>query len=197
MTKEKIASILLGIKAVTISPSMPFTWASGIKAPIYCDNRLLLSHPRQWKGVIDALEAVLKGLEFDVIAGVATGGISHAAVLAARLKKPMVYVRSKQKEHGKQNLIEGSLKPGQKVIVVEDLISTGGSSIGAAEALRREDAIVTDCTAIFTYELKASKDAFEKARIRLHTLTGFSALLEVAEGQGLITKEVCELCSNL
>ncbi len=177
----EVARNLLQIKAIKLSPQKPFTWASGLKSPIYCDNRTLLSYPAIRDLVVAGLvETSRKFGSFDAIAGVATAGIPHGALLADRLKLPFVYVRAKPKEHGRQNLIEGELKPGQKVLVVEDLISTGGSSLQAVEALRAENATIAGVLAIFTYEFPAAQEAFAQAGCPLETLSNYSTLTEVA-----------------
>jgi len=172
----------LEIKAVTLSTNPPYTWTSGIKSPIYCDNRLLMSYPDKRQQVKEMFLSLIKenNLEFDVIAGVATSGIPHAAWLAEELKKPMIYVRGKAKEHGKENAIEGVIEKGKKVLVIEDLISTGGSTLFVVEEIRKAGGIVEDCLAIFTYEFDKAKKAFAEAKANLHTLTNFSTLIEVA-----------------
>ncbi|MFH2104845.1 MAG: orotate phosphoribosyltransferase [Parcubacteria group bacterium] len=179
---KQIASTLLEIKAVTLSTNPPYTWTSGIKSPIYCDNRLLMSYPDKRQQVKEMFLSLIKenNLEFDVIAGVATSGIPHAAWLAEELKKPMIYVRGKAKEHGKENAIEGVIEKGKKVLVIEDLISTGGSTLFVVEEIRQAGGIVEDCLAIFTYEFDKAKKAFAEAKANLHTLTNFSTLIEVA-----------------
>ena len=179
---KQVASTLLEIKAVTLSTNPPYTWTSGIKSPIYCDNRLLMSYPDKRQQVKEMFLSLIKenNLEFDVIAGVATSGIPHAAWLAEELKKPMIYVRGKAKEHGKENAIEGVIEKGKKVLVIEDLISTGGSTLFVVEEIRKAGGIVEDCLAIFTYEFDKAKKAFAEAKANLHTLTNFSTLIEVA-----------------
>jgi orotate phosphoribosyltransferase len=177
----EVAKNLLQIKAIKLSPQNPFTWASGLKSPIYCDNRTLLSYPVIRDMVVEGLVEKSKLFQpFDLVAGVATAGIPHGALLADRLKLPFVYVRAKAKEHGRQNLIEGELKPGQKVLVIEDLISTGGSSLQAVEALRSEGATVVGVLAIFSYEFDAAKTSFEQAECPLETLSNYSAMTQVA-----------------
>jgi orotate phosphoribosyltransferase len=180
--KEQIAKTLLEIKAVTLSVNPPYTWTSGIKAPIYCDNRLLMSYPEKRKQVRDMFLDLIKenNLEFDIIAGVATSGIPHAAWLSEALDKPMIYVRGKAKGHGKKNVIEGALEKNKKVLVVEDLISTGGSTLHVVEEIRKAGGVVNNCLAIFTYEFEKSKRAFKEADANLYTLTNFSTLVDVA-----------------
>lgn len=177
-----IAHILLDLQAVTLSVDKPYTWASGITSPIYCDNRILISHPRERTIIRDAYIQIIqeKHLDYDIIAGVATSGIPHAAFIAEALGKPMIYIRSKQKAHGKTNTIEGHMHPGQRILVIEDLVSTGGSVLTAIEAIRNAGGVVTDCLAIFTYELETAKRAFATAEVQLHTLSSFSPLLEAA-----------------
>ncbi len=186
---KKIAKWLLKIGAVTLRPSRPFIWASGIKSPIYCDNRLLLSNPKARHDVIQAFEKLIRKnkIRFDVIAGIATGGIPHAAILADHLKKPMLYVRGQAKTHGKGNQVEGVFKKGDSVLVIEDLVSTGMSSLEAVQALRKAGAKVTYCLAIFSYGFPRAQKAFKAARCRLMTLTGLDLLLTVSREMRQIT----------
>lgn len=178
---KDIARHLLQIKAIKLSPQKPFTWASGILSPIYCDNRIITSYPKVRRFVIDSFIEKAKDFQpFDAIAGVATGGIAHGALLADRLNLPFIYVRSKAKEHGRQNLIEGELPKGTKILVIEDLISTGGSSLTAVEALREGGLEVVGLIAIFTYGFEQARLAFEKAACKVETLTDYSTLLEEA-----------------
>lgn len=190
-TALRTAESLLQIKAIKLQPDAPFTWASGWKSPIYCDNRLTLSFP--------TIRAYLK-IEFakqieevygkpDVIAGVATGAIAIGALVAEYMGLPFVYVRDKAKGHGRQNQVEGFLEPGQRVVVIEDLISTGGSSLKAVEALKEAGANVMGMMAIFTYDFQLSKDNFESANVRLHTLSDYHHLLSQAETMGYITAD--------
>lgn len=191
---KSIANILLDINAVSIKPDFSFTWASGIKSPVYCDNRLLLSYPKERLEVIHQFKEILKN-EFsniDVLAGTATAGIPHTAFLAHDLNLPMVYVRSKPKEHGKQNLIEGRLKKGSQVVVIEDLISTGKSSLQVVNALRAEGATVLGVVSIFTYDLKSAKDAFAAADCKYVALTNFLELLNVSKERNLLNSEELE-----
>lgn len=180
--EQSIAKDLLEIEAVFLNPSDPFTWASGIKSPIYCDNRITMSYPKVRKEIAKGLASKIKEAfpEVQVIAGTATAGIPHAAWVAKILDLPMVYIRSKAKDHGKGNQIEGRIVEGQKMVVIEDLISTGGSVLEAAEAAKREGADILGVAAIFTYELPKGKANFEKAEILLMTLTNYSVLIEVA-----------------
>ena len=180
--EQSIAKDLLEIEAVFLNPSDPFTWASGIKSPIYCDNRFTMSYPKVRKEIAKGLASKIKEAfpEVQVIAGTATAGIPHAAWVAEILDLPMVYIRSKAKDHGKGNQIEGRIVEGQKMVVIEDLISTGGSVLEAAEAAKREGADILGVAAIFTYELPKGKANFEKAEIPLMTLTNYSVLIEAA-----------------
>lgn len=192
MMKEQIASHLLDIGAVHLQPTNPFTWTSGIKSPIYCDNRLTLSYPTVRKDIIAGFVELLKHKEVDVIAGTATAGIPHAALLADALDLPMIYVRGSAKGHGKQNQIEGKIEKGQKVVLVEDLISTGGSVIQAADALKESGAEVIAVVAIFTYEFQKAYDALEEASLPTYVLTTYSTLLNVAKEKGTITADQVE-----
>lgn len=187
--KSTIASQLLSIDAVVLSPDAPFTWSSGLKSPIYCDNRLTLSFPDVRRaiaeGMVDLIQAHYP--EADVIAGTATAGIPHAAWVSERLDLPMVYVRGSAKSHGKKKRIEGLVKPGQKVVIVEDLISTGGSVLSAAEAIREEGAEVLGAVAIFTYGLEAATSNFAEANVPFVTLTDFPELIVQAKAAGSVT----------
>lgn len=190
---KNIATDLLKIEAVFLSPNDPFTWASGIKSPIYCDNRITMSYPMIRKEIAQGLAEQIKATypEVEVIAGTATAGIPHAAWVADILDLPMVYIRSKAKEHGKGNQIEGRISNGQKMVIIEDLISTGGSVLEAAEAAKREGAVVLGVAAIFTYELPKGKENFTAHGIDLVTLTNYSTLLEAAlESQYIEEKDL-------
>jgi orotate phosphoribosyltransferase len=192
--KDEIARILLRTKAVSLRTDPPYKWVSGILAPIYTDNRVLLSYPAERKKVTRSLVAMIRkeGIKADVIAGVATSGIPWAALVADELGKPMIYVRSKSKDHGRENLMEGRLEPGQKVLVVEDLVSTGGSSISAVNAVREAGGTVDSCMAIFTYEFKKAAENFSKAGCRLITLTDFGTLIRTASRTGYLKREDVE-----
>jgi len=186
----KVAEFLLKIKAVKLQPSQPFTWASGWKSPIYCDNRKTLSHPEirtylRQRFVDLILEKYGKP---DVIAGVATGGIALGVLIAQDLGIPFIYVRSEAKSHGMNNQIEGEVHSGQRVIVVEDLVSSGKSSLVAVEALRAVGCDVKGMVAIFTYGFQVAKDSFKSAKCELHTLTNYSTLLEQALATDYITE---------
>ena len=196
MHSEHIAEYLLSIGAVKLSPREPFTWTSGIKSPIYCDNRMLYSHPEARTQVVDALTSVVRSLHVsaDVIAGTATAAIGWAALVADRLELPFVYVRAKAKEHGAKKRIEGDLQPGQHVVVVEDLISTAGSSVSTVEALREEgQATVTDIVSIFSYQFLSGLEAAQNGKVKLHPFVTISTLLEVAVKQKSISEEEAEM----
>lgn len=182
---------LLEIEAVQIRPEKSFTWTSGIKSPIYCDNRLIMSYPEIRRKVVDSFVDLIEeeGLNVDVIAGCATAGIPHAAWLSEALDLPMAYVRSKPKGHGKGNQIEGLIQPGQKVLVIEDLISTGGSSIEAANAVKSAGAEVIGILAIFSYGLKQAKDNFKEAGFAYQTITNFDKLLQALTDSNQITTD--------
>ncbi|UCZ51794.1 orotate phosphoribosyltransferase [Bacillus shivajii] len=188
---KNIADLLLKIKAVSLSPNEPYTWSSGIKSPIYCDNRLVMSYPEERGAIIDAFVNLIKEKfpETEVIAGTATAGIPHAAWISDRLNLPMVYIRSKAKGHGKENLIEGTFKEGQRILVIEDLISTGGSSLQAADAVKASGGIVTGVCSIFTYELPKASDAFQQKQVPYYSLTTFSKLLNVALSNHSISEQ--------
>lgn len=186
---KKVASMLLEIQAIKLNETNPYTWASGWKSPIYCDNRKSLSYPEVRTYIKTALVDAVKDnyANADVIAGVATAGIPQGALIAEELGLPFVYIRSKPKGHGMENLIEGELKQGSKVVVVEDLISTGGSSIKAAKAIKEAGAEVLGMVAIFTYGFDLSLSNFEDAQISLVTLSDYSAMLEIAVESDYIT----------
>ncbi|MCD8889797.1 orotate phosphoribosyltransferase [Staphylococcus arlettae] len=188
MTKA-IAQSLLDIKAVSLSPNNLFTWSSGIKSPIYCDNRVTLGYPTVRKAIRDGLTDLIKlhFPEVQVVSGTATAGIPHAAYISDQLDLPMNYVRSKSKSHGKQNQIEGANCQQQKVVVVEDLISTGGSSITAVNALKEAGAEVLGVVAIFTYGLKKADDQFAAEKLPFYTLSDYNELIEVAQENGEIS----------
>ena len=189
-TATTIAGRLLEAGAVKLAPRDPFTWASGLRSPIYCDNRVLLSYPAIRSEVVDALVELAGDFgPLDGIAGVATAGIPHGALLADRLGLPFLYIRSKAKEHGRQNQIEGRLENGKRYLVVEDLISTGGSSLKAIDALRAAGGAVAGAVAIFTYEFPAAARSFEQAEVPLATLSGYAALLEAAVSREYVPAE--------
>ena len=189
--QREVAGYLLQCKAIILEPTKPFTWASGWQSPIYCDNRVTLSYPEIRDYLKQAFEKTIAD-HFsvpDVIAGVATGAIAMGALVADRMNLPFVYVRSSAKEHGRKNIVEGRITPGQKVVVVEDLVSTGGSSIKAVEALRDAGADVIGMVAIFSYGFQVAEDNFHKAGLELITLTDYHVLIQVALDSGHITRE--------
>ena len=187
----EFAAQLLEVKAVKVQPTEPFTWASGWKSPFYCDNRKTLSYPKLRTFVKDNLVELIKAnfSDADAVAGVATGAIAQGALVADALGLPFCYVRSKAKDHGMGNLIEGTLPEGSKVVVVEDLISTGGSSLKAVEALRAAGFEVVGMVAAYTYGFPIAEQAFQKAGVRLLTLTNYEAVVSVAIESGYITAD--------
>ncbi len=196
--ERKIANDLLQIKAIKLSPANPFTWASGIKSPIYCDNRKILSFPKVRNFVRDAFVQMImeKYPETDIIAGVATGAIAHGVLVAEKLNKPFIYVRSGAKGHGLQNLVEGHFESGQKVVVIEDLISTGGSSLKAVEALREAGVEVLGLIAVFTYGFKLAAENFEKANCKWDTLSNYNILINTALDIDYVKKHDIEMLNN-
>lgn len=189
--EKTIANQLLKIKAVFLRPDEPFTWASGIQSPIYCDNRLILTSPEARDIVESAIARVIasKYPETEVIMGTSTAGIAHAAIAAHKLGLPMGYVRGSAKDHGRNNKIEGRLEKGQKVVVVEDLISTAGSCIDVVEALREAGAVVLGVVSIFTYGMQKGLDRLAEAKVENTSLSNLDALVEVAAEQGYIAPE--------
>ena len=188
---RKIAKNLLEIKAVFLRPDDPFTWASGIKSPIYCDNRLTLTAPKVRDEIEEGLVQVIKENypEVEVLMGTSTAGISHAATTADKMDLPMGYVRGSSKDHGRKNQIEGKLEKGQKVVVIEDLISTGGSVIDVVNVLREAGAEVLGIASIFTYNMQKSKDRLAETNVKNISLSDFDTLVEVAAGEGYIKPE--------
>ncbi len=189
-TAEKTAEFLLQIKAIKLQPEQPFTWASGWKSPIYCDNRLSLSYPPIRNFIRSSIADLIRENypSVDVIAGVATGAIAVGALVAEQLGLPFVYVRSKAKGHGRQNLIEGHLEKGASVVVIEDLVSTGMSSLQAVDALRNDGARVLGMAAIFTYGFDVSRNAFQEANCQLVTLSDYDHLITKAVEGGYVDK---------
>jgi len=178
---SEVAKRLLQIKAIKLSPQKPFTWASGILSPIYCDNRITLSHPDVRSLIKNGLTEVSSEFQpFDAVAGVATAGIAHGLMLAESLQLPFAYVRSKPKEHGRQNQIEGEIAPGSRVLVVEDLISTGGSCLAAVDALRQSGVTVVGVLAMFSYKFEKAERAFKAADCPFRTLSNYDVLLREA-----------------
>ena len=188
---KEIARDLLKIKAVYLKPEEPFTWASGIKSPIYTDNRVTLAYPETRTliedGFVEKIRAEFPDVE--VIAGTATAGIPHGAIIADKMNLPFAYIRSKPKDHGAGNQIEGLVAPGQKMVVIEDLISTGGSVLDAIAAAKREGADVIGAAAIFTYELPKAEKNFNDAGVKLVTLSNYTELIHLAEQEGYINAE--------
>ena len=191
---EKVASYLLDIKAIKLEPNHPFTWASGWKSPIYCDNRKTLSYPEVRSYIKEQFAALVreKYPQAEVIAGVATGAIAQGVLVAQELGLPFIYVRSSAKNHGLENLIEGEYKAGQKVVVIEDLISTGGSSLQAVEALRNAGCEVLGMAAIFTYGFQKAVDNFVNAKCELTTLSNYNAMIDLAVKGGYVKEEQVE-----
>jgi len=189
-TEKMIANLLLQIKAIKLNPTKPFTWASGLKSPIYCDNRKTLSYPEVRTTIKSEFVKIIKEnfKEVEVIAGVATGGIAIGALVADCLSLPFVYVRTENKSHGLENRIEGVVEPEQKVVVVEDLISTGASSLQAVDALNASGCKVLGMVAIFTYNFEVSKENFEKKQCQLFTLSNYNVLIETALEQKAISE---------
>ena len=189
--QKKVAKALLSIGAVFFRPEEPFTWASGIKSPVYCDNRLILTAPEHRVVVESAIAETVKNEypECEVLMGTSTAGIAHAAIAAHLLDMPMGYVRSGNKDHGRQNRIEGKLEKGQKVVVVEDLISTGGSVIDVVDALREAGAEVLGIVSIFTYGMQKGIDRLAAANVKNVSLTNFDVIAEVAADEGYIKPE--------
>ncbi len=198
ITAKKTTEFLLEINAIKLSPNDPFTWASGWKSPIYCDNRLALSYPTVRNYISEQLAQQIKELYGtpDVIAGVATGAIGVGALVANILGLPFIYVRPEPKKHGRQNQIEGFIKEGQSVVVVEDLISTGKSSLNAVNALKDANVNVLGMVAIFSYGFEVAKANFESAALSLHTLSNYQELLEQALETNYISKEQLETLSQ-
>lgn len=194
-TQEKIARFLLQSKAIKLEPAKPFTWASGWKSPIYCDNRITLSYPEIRTYIRDEFVKLIeeKYGKPDLIAGVATGAIAQGVLVAEKMGIPFVYVRPKPKEHGRENLIEGEMGENKKVVVVEDLVSTGGSSLKAVEALQKAGATVLGMVAIFTYSFPVSIENFKKANCRLDTLGNYESMLDTAASTGYINEDEIEV----
>ncbi|CAM3698098.1 orotate phosphoribosyltransferase [Mesobacillus zeae] len=188
--KKEIAGSLLDIKAVALSPEAPFTWSSGLRSPIYCDNRLTLSFPDVRQRIASGMKGLIEEQfpEAELIAGTATAGIPHAAWVSDLMSLPMCYVRSKAKSHGQGNQIEGSVKKGMKAVVIEDLISTGGSAINAVNALREAGCEVLGIISIFTYELAKAEELLKEAEIKSYSLTDFSTLSSLALERGYISE---------
>lgn len=193
-TEQKVARALIEIGAVGFSPEHPVTFKSGIISPVYVDNRKLPFHTDQWKIVIEGFKDLIKekNISFDVIAGVEAGGIPHSAALGFSLDMPSVFVRKEAKDHGKKSMVEGGEVKGKKVVLIEDLVSTGISSLHGVESLRNEGAEVSDCLVIVSYDFTEAKDAFDKANVNMHPLTTFPAILKEAEVMGKLNKTEIE-----
>lgn len=191
---RELAQKLLQIESLVLNVQNPFTWSSGLKAPIYCDNRLTLGYPELRGDIQSQLSAIPNKLSQPVtaVAGVATAGIPHAALVAAALNLPMVYVRSSAKSHGKQNLIEGKLSPGHRILLIEDLVSTGGSSTKAISSLQEAGHSVEALAAIFTYNFERAEQAIQAYEIPLYTLTDYETLIEVAINEGYVERDALE-----
>lgn len=189
--QELVAKDLLKIKAVFLNPNQPFTWASGIKSPIYCDNRLTLSDVQVRTDIENALAQTIKNEypDVQVVVGTSTAGIPHAAIVGHLLGLPMGYVRSSAKDHGRKNRIEGKVPEGSKVVVIEDLVSTGGSCIDVANHLKECNINVLGIASIFTYGMKKSEDAFKQANIKNVSLTNFDTIIDIAAKEGYIKEE--------
>jgi len=188
---REIAQGLLKIGAVALQPNDPFTWSSGLKSPIYCDNRLTMSFPEIRDMIAEGFAAIIRERypDCEAVAGIATGGIPHAAWVAQKLNLPMLYVRDKAKGHGKTNQIEGHYTAGQKVVLIEDLVSTGGSSLKAAVAVREAGCVVQGVVAIFTYQFSQAEEAFAAENIPVDTLSNYTTLLEAAVDNGTVRRE--------
>lgn len=193
-TAREIARSLLQIKAIKLNPANFFTWASGWHSPIYCDNRATLSYPGVRRQIYEAFARLIeeKYPEAEVIAGVATGAIAHGVLVAEKMGKPFIYVRSAPKSHGLSNQVEGVFEKGAKVVVIEDLVSTGGSSLSAAEALREAGCQVLGMAAIFTYGFPTAQENFAKAGITLNTLSNYGAMIELAAEEGYVGADELE-----
>lgn len=185
-----VAKALIGIGGVGFVPDNPITFKSGILSPMYMDNRMFPSYPKEWRVVLDSFMSKIKeqNIEFDVIAGIETAGIPHSAALGALLMKPSVFIRKAAKDHGTKKMVEGGRVEGKRVLLIEDLVTTGGSSLHGVEELRKAGAKVTDCLVIVGYELQEAKEAFEKEKVHLTQLTDVHTILTVAEEMGKITE---------
>ncbi|MEK7140421.1 MAG: orotate phosphoribosyltransferase [Patescibacteria group bacterium] len=190
-TEQKVAHALLKIGAVGFVPDNPITFKSGIVSPVYTDNRKLPSHPKEWKVIIESFSKVIKKekIKFDVLAGVEAAGIPHSAALGFHTKVPSVFVRKQVKDHGTKKMVEGGNVLNKRVLLIEDLVSTGGSSMDAVENIRKSGGKVSDCLVIVSYGFPSAKEAFSRAKVKLHTLTSFSVILEEAKNLGIIKGE--------
>jgi orotate phosphoribosyltransferase len=188
-TEEEIAKILLSEKAVFLRPEEPFTWTSGIKSPVYCDNRLLISTVVSREVIIKSFVDSIKQLNIDLIAGTATAGIPWAAWIAHEMKLPLVYIRSSSKDHGRQNAIEGAVKEGQKAVLIEDLVSTGKSSIAAAKKLQEAKVEIKSIISIFSYKFADTEKIFKENNLHFHSLSNFEILAKVAYDNRMLNSE--------
>lgn len=193
--EKDVAKALLEIEAVKLSPDAPFTWASGWKSPIYCDNRKILSFPEIRRKICNNIKEIIECRypDVEIIAGIATGAIGYGALVAELLNKPFIYVRPSAKDHGLKNQVEGILNKGNKVVVIEDLVSTGGSSISAVTALQRAGAIIDGTIAIFSYNFDISRKKFEDANVELITLSNYDALLDEAVASNYISEDAIDV----
>jgi orotate phosphoribosyltransferase len=189
MDAKDIAGLLLDAKALAFNVKEPYTFASGIKSPVYMDCRLVISDVEKRGRIVDELVKHLRNLEFDVVAATASAGIPWGAWVAERMKKPLVYVRKEAKDHGKGKKVEGAAKAGQKAAVVEDLVSTGGSSIATVDSLREAGLKVENCVSLFTYGMAEAENAFKKAGVKLYSLSNFGIAADVARERGYLTSE--------
>jgi orotate phosphoribosyltransferase len=196
--KVEIAKALLDIGAVGFKPKDPITFKSGIKSPVYVDNRRFPFNPSQWAKVIQGFQDLIKAdkIDFDVIAGIETAGIPHSAALGFAMQKPSVFVRKQVKDHGTKSRIEGGKVEGKKVLLIEDLVTTGGSSLSGVEALRTEGAVVNDCLVIISYGFPVSVAAFKEAKVGLHALTSFNEILEEALSRKMFSESEMAIIKN-
>lgn len=196
--QAKIAAALLDIKAVGFSPQQPITFKSGLVSPVYVDNRIFPAHPQEWELVIAGFQQLIaqQRLEFDLLAGIETAGIPHSAALGYQLRQPSVFIRKKVKDHGTKSKIEGGQVQGKKVLLIEDHVTTGGSSLAGVEALRHDQGEVADCLAITAYGFPEAEKAFAQANVKLHTLTTFPIILEVALARKLFSPAEKELIES-
>ncbi len=193
--EKNVAKHLLKIEAVKLSPEKPFTWASGWKSPIYCDNRKIYSYPAIRREICEYFKTIIEERykDVEIIAGIATGAIGYGAIVAEMMNKPFIYVRSSAKDHGLQNQVEGILPQGAKVVVIEDLVSTGGSSLAAVDALQKNGAIIEGTIAIFSYNFDKARRGFENANVELYTLSNYDALLDEAVASDYISAADLEM----
>lgn len=193
-TEQKVAHALLKIGAVGFVPDNPITFKSGIISPVYVDNRKFPFHPKEWHIVIEGFKDLIKenSIPYDVVAGVEAGGIPHSAALGFYLDMPSVFVRKQAKDHGKKSMVEGGNVKNKRVVLIEDLVSTGGSSLNGVESLRAEGAIITDCLVIVSYDFIEAQNAFKEANVNLHPLTTFAVILEECLALGKLTKAEIE-----